>query len=162
MPDVEAQPRDLLLRFLADRDEPCPVCSYNLRGAPNAHCPECGTPLELRVGSPEARVGPWLVALVPSVAALGFHGLILFIGLGRWFWATFVDPGMYWSSSDERMLIMFSWPTVLLGAVVGTLLVRRRKAWRLPRGTQWLRAAITAGFTLILLGVTLGLLFAQR
>lgn len=35
--------------FLAQRDEPCPKCGYNLRGVQAAACPECGTTLELAV-----------------------------------------------------------------------------------------------------------------
>ena len=146
--------------------KPCPECWRPRRPGESRsrrprNCPECGAMIELRIGSPDTRIGPWLLALIPAVAALGFHGLILFIGLGRWFWATYVDTSVYWSSIDNRMLVMFSWPTALLGAVVGTLLVRRRKAWRLPRRKQWLRAAITALFTLVVLGVTLGVLFTQ-
>jgi hypothetical protein len=37
-----------LTRYLADRDQPCPRCSYNLRGINGERCPECGEALELK------------------------------------------------------------------------------------------------------------------
>ncbi len=39
--------------FLADRDEPCPGCGYNLRGAASPTCPECGRPIELALRGTE-------------------------------------------------------------------------------------------------------------
>lgn len=33
---------ELLKVYLADRDVPCPGCSYNLRGCVAGKCPECG------------------------------------------------------------------------------------------------------------------------
>ena len=34
---------DQLATYLAEHDVPCPKCRYDLRGVPNALCPECGT-----------------------------------------------------------------------------------------------------------------------
>lgn len=38
---------DIIPLILKGRDVPCPRCSYNLRGAANAVCPECGERLYL-------------------------------------------------------------------------------------------------------------------
>jgi len=43
-----------LRAFLAERDVPCPACGYNLRGAQDPVCPECGGPVELSI---EGRAG---------------------------------------------------------------------------------------------------------
>lgn len=56
------QPQEEVLRvFLTDRDVPCPVCRYNLRGLGSTTCPECGVRLDLRVGSIDLKLGPWLL-----------------------------------------------------------------------------------------------------
>ncbi len=34
---------DQLATYLAVHNAPCPKCRYDLRGVPNALCPECGT-----------------------------------------------------------------------------------------------------------------------
>lgn len=44
---VEAGERTLLEQHLAARDEPCPACGYNLRGAIGDKCPECAQTLVL-------------------------------------------------------------------------------------------------------------------
>lgn len=48
--------RELLERLLATSDAPCPSCEYNLRGLKGQHCPECNTPLRLRVGTSHSRL----------------------------------------------------------------------------------------------------------
>lgn len=63
-----------LIAFLWNRSAPCPRCNYDLRNIRSAQCPECGEPLVLKVGSPRARFGWLIVAMVPGsfsgVAAL--------------------------------------------------------------------------------------------
>ena len=46
-PDARNDPT--LLAWLADRDVPCPLCGYNLRGLIALRCPECGHDLRLAV-----------------------------------------------------------------------------------------------------------------
>ena len=40
-PDIDHS--TLLEHHLADHDEPCPMCGYDLRGADHKVCPECGS-----------------------------------------------------------------------------------------------------------------------
>ncbi|UCD74501.1 MAG: hypothetical protein JSV91_12025 [Phycisphaerales bacterium] len=71
----------LLRRFLADRDMPCPVCRYNLRGLDSERCPECGAHLDIRVGSTDLRLGAWLTLLFSVGLPLGFFGIMTLAGL---------------------------------------------------------------------------------
>lgn len=65
--------------YLANRDEPCPVCGYNLRQLQNDSCPECGRALRLRVGSVEPRLVWFLVTLVPWCLLTGMGVLFAII-----------------------------------------------------------------------------------
>lgn len=55
-----------VLAFLKDRSVPCPRCAYNLRDIQRAKCPECGEPLVLKIGSPQARFGWLIFAMAPG------------------------------------------------------------------------------------------------
>lgn len=68
--------QDAVVRFVAERDAPCPVCRYNVRGAPEARCPECAAELRLELGSERLRLGPWLFAVVAFALGLGFDGVV--------------------------------------------------------------------------------------
>lgn len=52
-----------LREFLADRDEACPSCAYNLRGLTSDRCPECDEVLVMRVNIAEPRLGAWIATL---------------------------------------------------------------------------------------------------
>ncbi len=96
-----------LASYLADRDEPCPACRYNLRGATGVKCPECGHPLALSIARPAGR---------SSV-------LLLLVLLG---WAL-VSGGVYGAKSvraayDEAATSM-RW---LMGPTSGSLIVNGR------------------------------------
>lgn len=62
----ETDPESEVVAFLAGRSAPCPRCAYDLRDIPTARCPECGEPLILKVGSPRARFGWFLLAIAPG------------------------------------------------------------------------------------------------
>jgi hypothetical protein len=53
-----------LAAYLAERDEPCPRCHYNLRGVASDACPECGQALALSLSRPGGRAAPWLLSLM--------------------------------------------------------------------------------------------------
>lgn len=62
LPDPQAE----VVAFLAGRSAPCPRCDYDLRDIRSAVCPECAEPLVLKVGSPRARFGWLILAMVPG------------------------------------------------------------------------------------------------
>lgn len=74
----------LLLKFLHDRDVPCPRCGYNLRNLVHPRCPECKLPVALTVGLPLIRFGWVIVLLAPSIFSaimtlLVFGGMLIAI-----------------------------------------------------------------------------------
>ena len=130
---------DHLLEFVACCDEPCPVCGYSLRGLAEPRCPECGSSLELRVGSPQLRVGPWAVALVSFALGLGFDGVVSLLMTI----ALILDPTTSWEPIG-----VVSGFTVLAGAMlIGLVRVARsRPTWtRRTVRTQRLLAAVVFG-----------------
>src|SRR5690242_19299363 len=74
---------DLLIRFLAERDAPCPTCGYNLRNLQGTRCPECGDDLVLKVNVADARLAPLISGLVGLSAGAGLNGLLVLYGLIR-------------------------------------------------------------------------------
>ncbi len=83
LPDARGREAvDLLHQFLAAHDEPCPACSYNLRGLTGQTCPECGEPLTLRVGLVEPRLAHFIAGLLGLAIGFGFNLLLLvWVGL---------------------------------------------------------------------------------
>lgn len=79
----------MLNAYLADRDEPCPRCGYNLRNLTGDTCPECGDALRLKVGLVEPRMFAYIASIIPWCIGLGASGffvpLIVFDGpRNRW------------------------------------------------------------------------------
>ena len=72
--------REMLRAFVAERDEPCPNCGYNLRELTSEICPECGLALRLRVGLVEPRQAGWVTGLVGLASGMGFFGIVLLVG----------------------------------------------------------------------------------
>ncbi len=146
MPPTTEQPSHetptLLLAFLADRDEPCPVCGYCLRALSAPRCPECGAPLELRVGSPQLRVGPWVLAIVSCALALGFDGVfatMMAVALA-------ISPPGFWRPYGVAAAVALLAVAMLCAMLA---IIRRRTAWaRWPRRRQW----ITSGALFVVVG----------
>lgn len=145
-----------LIGLVSDRDAPCPVCDYNLRGIVEPRCPECGSALRLEIGSENLRLGPWLAAMLGPALAIGFDGVVATLMSV----ALVLEPP---TSPGERTVVACMLGTfVVLAAACGLAilsLVRRRKAWhRRPLRTQWRSAAIIFGAVFAvhaLFGVTL-------
>lgn len=75
-----------LAEYLAQRDEACPSCGYNLRGLTTDRCPECHELLRLRVGLAEPKLGTFIAGLVGLAAGAGFS--VLLVGFGLFMVAT--------------------------------------------------------------------------
>ncbi len=124
-----------LMSFVADRDEPCPMCEYSLRGLTEPCCPECGAALELRVGSPQLRVGPWAVAMVSFALGLGFDGVVSALMIV----ALAVNPTAKWEPIGIASGFVVLTGVMVLGLI---RIARSRSAWtRCPVHTQRIQAA---------------------
>ena len=152
---------ELLRTLLASRDIPCPVCTYNLHGNESSDCPECGANLDLRVGSTDLKLGPWLVAVLGLALPLGFVSIA---GLFR-----IVIMIVYLADSASAGLrgsyLVFTAIAILISVGYGILLWRlvrrRRKFWARPRRVQRRRALLYAvlGPAALLVPMLLMLLF---
>ncbi len=125
---------EFLNQFLAERDLPCPLCAYNLRGLTSGACPECGSEVELSVGLSEPRMGAFVTGAVGLASGLGFNTFIL-----GWF---------LWMSAMRATYgprLADGWPLFVGLAVTGYamfLWLRRRRKIRLMRsGVRWALAA---------------------
>lgn len=118
---------DLLRTFLADRDEPCPNCGYNLRGVGHDRCPECGQQVCIGVRMVEPRMG----LLIGTIA-----GLMLAVGPASVLTAVF---GFFvWFESWRRNVR--GWDMVL-GYPAAVLVIWGTGIWFLSRahGRRWFR-----------------------
>jgi hypothetical protein len=113
-----------LTRFLAERDQPCPGCDYNLRGLQTSVCPECNQPLVLRLALAEPKLGRFLGAVVGLAVGTGFHGLLLVY----FFWMLARQP--YMRSSQSWLFLQATVPAFLVEGVLLWLLVRRRRRFQ--------------------------------
>ena len=124
-----------LVQFVATRDAPCPVCSYNLRGLQAAKCPECSAPLHLQVGSENLKLGAWFVSCTSCALALGFDGVV----------ATVMTVALIRHPPPSRgtllpVLIVYTGFLVLAaasGTVLALLFKRRSRFLRQDRARQW-------------------------
>jgi hypothetical protein len=125
-----------LVEYLRDRDEPCPLCRYNLRGLTGARCPECGRALRLSVGLVEPLLGPWLLAAVPLIGCAGL-GVFGVFGLAKSGWPDHGEPiGL------KIALVMFMGSIPLALAAV----MQRRRFLQLPRRRQGVLGALASGY----------------
>ena len=132
-PDATSE-ADLLGAWLSARDVPCPVCGYNLRTIASDACPECGARLELRLGSADLRLGPWLVAVLAVALPLGFVSIYTaFMGI------MFLASGFGWAGGWLAIPVLVSAGYAL---VLARLIRRRRQFWKKARRAQRLTAAL--------------------
>ncbi|MFT3687137.1 MAG: hypothetical protein QM783_19810 [Phycisphaerales bacterium] len=140
--DTPADPH--LVAYLADRDLPCPACTYNLRGLQASRCPECNRELELQIRLAEPRLGWWVVALSGAAAMFGFHAMFLLI-------FAVVAMKRRSSSLESSMFLMMVTCAAVGLAALWYLAVRRRAFCNLAMGARvslaiaiWLVAALSA------------------
>jgi hypothetical protein len=127
----------LLNTFLAGRDEPCPLCGYNLRMLAGDRCPECGNELQLRIGLVEPRMGWYIAALVACCVGLGGSVLVALLALSQ-------APGNWWQTGGARALLV----QLGLTGILLPLLLRKRRQFRMaPKSRQ--RAWVIALWCLV-------------
>lgn len=134
MPPEKTSELDVLRSFLAQRDVPCPVCRYNLRGAGSDRCPECGARLDLRVGSIDLKLGPWLLAVFAVALPMGFSAVVATIA------AIGAKISVYWQPRDWIILGTHAGLTAVCAVALRVLVKKRAAFLRRSRGFQWLLA----------------------
>lgn len=122
----------LLTEYLAERDEACPRCGYNLRGLTGGRCPECGDQLRLQIGLLEPRLGPYIALLVAGCLGLGGSALFSILALSA-------APLNWWSTAPARLMLG---QFVLCALLVPFVLARRHRLRRARPSRQWLWAIL--------------------
>ncbi len=132
-----------LLAWLAEHDEACPLCRYNLRGLTVTRCPECRTSLALTVGAPRLRFGAWILGVISCALGLGFDGVMCAV------MTITVVRQMVIQGPAFAMPFMFARIYLTLGALafaslLGLLVMFRiRRRWLgMPIRRQWLIAGV--------------------
>jgi hypothetical protein len=140
-----------LLRFLQERDQPCPRCGYNLRNLTTPACPECRESLRLTVGVQRLRYEWLIAALAPGI----FSGMAAFFLTCVFTIALILEgpPGgpFPW---PPIIIVSFGW----LSAFAAIVLFLRRH-WLLKQSGEMLRS-VTAGIWFVHVGFFIVMLAA--
>lgn len=100
---------DLLHRFLATRDEPCPSCGYNLRGFRGTKCPECGDSIRIGLitGTPRLRLQRVVLICLVTFTCLSALGI----------WSSsraIVQAIRYWPKTSAKVALRFQVPELVM------------------------------------------------
>ncbi len=118
---------ELLLRFLRERNHPCPKCGYDLRNLTRPVCPECGEELALSVGRRNTNYELLILTLAPGIFSGIAAGLLLI-------------PLTYFGlilSRGAHLPVLFADFFGLFSGFSMLMLFRRRRAFmKLPRRRQ--------------------------
>lgn len=125
-----AQSRVTLAGFLADRDEGCPSCGYNLRGLGTDRCPECNSELVLRVAMAEPRLALFLSTVVAWALGAGFSVLLILYVLTRFAFTPSSLPPM------REFLPVPVAGALIQGTAVVLLIVHQKRVRRRGRGAR--------------------------
>ncbi len=137
----------MVVAWLAGRDEPCPVCGYNLRGSPAASCAECGSPLSLSLTSSRLKNGPWLLAFAAFVMAFGFDAVASLLMAVSLLISFLVGGGM--PPPDFWMMLSVLFVLNLVSAGGAFVLLRKRGAWHRMKRQRAAAVALFAGVGLL-------------
>ncbi len=116
---------EMLTTHLAERDEPCPGCAYNLRGLKGTRCPECNQELAMRVGLVEPRHGAYIASMCGLLTGAGMAAV--FLGVIAWLLLTRgggPPRSVYWP-----LLGIPGVGVVVLGLAAVQLSRRRARVW---------------------------------
>ncbi len=141
---------ELLKMLLGVRDIPCRVCGYYLRAITSTNCPECGAKLDLRVGSTDLKLGPWLAALLVVGLPLGFLVGAAILGLA----VGIVDNNLEDLTIAGGLLI----PVIIMAGILAMLFWRRRSIWCWPRWRQLLLPLLLLITSVVITVVGLGVI----
>ena len=123
----------MLATYLAERDDACPGCGYNLRGLTGTRCPECNQELRLQVGLSDAHLTWFIFGLVGIGMSLGFCALLLA-------WVAFMIT--YRSGGPQRRdILLLTAGVIVAGALLWWWLGARRRYAGAGSQTRWLFAA---------------------
>ena len=128
--------KEILPRFVRDRDTLCPWCHFNLRELSGPDCPKCGQMLNLSLTVTHPIQSAWIALVVTT--CLGAP-----IGTGRRI--SYINDGFNFAASLETYA---SVGFVLLFMLAMTTLSLRRYIIRMPRPIQWSTAVV--GFMLLI------------
>jgi hypothetical protein len=136
MPSRQVDDPELLLAVLQRHSLACPVCGYDVRRLERPQCPECGSRLNLHLGSPDLKLHHLVAAIVGPALGLGFNaniGLMLAVQMLR---GVSVRPAVSWA------LVYSAATSLVLLAVIVLIVTGRRRflSWR--RGRQQLVAVM--------------------
>ncbi len=149
--DEEHSEAQLLKLLLAARDIPCPVCGYNLRAIASTNCPECGATLDLRVGSTDLKLGPWLAALLGTAIPLGFATILAVLFCYFGITKGYYDSGEWIATGSLSLLGLIE------GLALGVLVRNRKRFWTSRVQTQCIVAAACIGISIVLTIAVIGI-----
>lgn len=118
-----------LKQFLAERDEACPSCGYNLRGLMTSVCPECRQELVLGVQLAEPKLKAFIATVLGLAVGGGFSAMLVgYVIVGE------VVRGRGSVPSDFYRAVT---PGILLcGVPLAVILIKRRAFCRLSEGAR--------------------------
>jgi hypothetical protein len=124
----------LLKSYLADRDEACPACGYNLRGLASDACPECRQALRLSVVLERPVTKEWFTTIIPLWIVGGGATVamaIVFVVAGDRLLPELLRL-FRGRSGDEELWMLIVYPTAVA-------LMLTPPAWKLSRakGRRW-------------------------
>lgn len=154
----EPNSTSVLTSYLRETHDHCPVCEYDLFGVSEAVCPECGSPIHLGVVSPNARMGPWLLAVISFALAVGFDGVVVLL-----MFVPMIAQGVPAFSAAPLFWVLYLMMLILgIGSGIGLWFVLQRRRWWQcrPAKSQWRRGwlvfvSVGATHALVSLGVVL-------
>ena len=149
-PPAGAPERDraLLQAFLAERDQECPSCKYNVRALTADVCPECNQRLEMRLALVEPRLPGFVAGLIGLSMGFGVHAMlagwfVIMYGSGKW--APFGPP--------VRDFIILVVSAAGLSVLIWLWVRNRGRLTRASRQVRWALVVATYVVTLVTFGI---------